>query len=193
MAWKQQKEKLNWNSFSTPLSLRQTTTIQHSRSQTCYFTLFYVLTFGFRSFNMENVSSLALSSYISFYILGSCKQFVRFHYASLFLRAKRKNVKRNIFFLPALRDGGTEHACMHRMLRFMENCSFITAANIKTYPRQFSLFFEKKKVVRIVVQTFAQFSNLLFFLGNVCLRFYTAGWKLEASIVFVSLFSRLEM
>lgn len=42
---------VQWHEIEIPSSLRavsrQTTTIQHSRSQTCYFTLFYVLTFGF--------------------------------------------------------------------------------------------------------------------------------------------------
>lgn len=49
MARKQRKKKAKLKFLW--LSLRQTATIHHSRSQTCYFTLFYVLTFG----NMENV------------------------------------------------------------------------------------------------------------------------------------------
>lgn len=87
-------KKLNWNSYfglSWDKKKKKTTTIHHSRSQTCYFTLFYVLTFAFVALTWKMFFSS--SSYISLYILGSCKQFVRFSLCfSLFLK---KRVERN--------------------------------------------------------------------------------------------------
>lgn len=101
MAWRPK----NWNSiFSRCRFLRQTTTIQHSRSQTCYFTLVYVsLPLGclavartWKNFHSFEVRFLPFSSYISVYILGSCKQFVRLHYAALFSAKKKKNTRKNL-------------------------------------------------------------------------------------------------
>lgn len=63
-----------------------------------YFSLCF-LTFGllavartWKNFHSFEVRFLPFSSYIPVYILGSCKQFVRLHYAALF--SKKKNTRK---------------------------------------------------------------------------------------------------